>query len=130
MHQTHDIFPLGCFDHRFCDIVVFYYVFKTRCAQIHLKVLSIKHWPIAKVVRTLSPTMIHHIMTIVFFSLKHVFPKFLTWLTTYFQHTCNFQMKRNCPCSERQGPMSMAFGRLLWLQHSNRKENLSVKVED
>jgi hypothetical protein len=38
--------------------------------------------------RALSQTWIHHEMPCPFFFWKHGFPELLTWLTTYFQHTC------------------------------------------
>jgi hypothetical protein len=36
---------------------------------------------------------------------KHI----TSWLITYFQCTCNSPMKRDYPCSKKQGPTSMAF---------------------
>jgi hypothetical protein len=85
------IFPFGCCDHRFS--------FLQLAVLGHRTILLVKYWPIAGAV---SQTVNHHAVTnLSLLSWKHVFPKFLAWLITYFQCTCTSPMERTVPAVTR-----------------------------
>jgi hypothetical protein len=77
------------------DHMSFHYVFLVRCAQSHCTTWLIKIWLTIK-------------WTFCVFLWEHVSPEFLTWLLTHFQCTRNSWMESNCPCSKKQGPISVA----------------------
>jgi hypothetical protein len=84
----------------------FYYVFWVSCGHSQLTgqaLTNCSSW------RAVSQTVIKHKMTSVLSSWKYAVSEFLTWLSTYFQLTCSSPMESNCPCSKKQGPMSVAF---------------------
>ncbi len=52
----------------------------------------------------------------------HVFPEFVKWLITYFQHTCRSPMESDFPYNKKQGLMSMPFP-LGWCDHSTHSSH-------
>jgi hypothetical protein len=72
--------------------------------------------------KVVTEIMTHHKMTIVFFSWIHVFPKFLIWLTSYFQCTFSSPWENDCPYNKKQGLMSMPFP-LGWCDQSTHSSH-------
>jgi hypothetical protein len=100
--EAKDIFPLGC-----CDYRAFHYVSSTSCAHNRVIALPVEHWPIVSAVRVLNQIVTHHYSDICLFSKwEQVFPKFLTWLITYLQHTCSSPLESHSTCSKKQGHVS------------------------
>jgi hypothetical protein len=88
----------------------FHYVFSSSYAPNHFRASLVKHWSIAKAVRTVSQIVTHHTIIIpVFLSQEHAFPEFLTWLLAYFQPTCRSPMESDCPCNKRTKPCISGF---------------------
>jgi hypothetical protein len=73
-----DIFPLGCFDQKFCDHRNFHYVFSVSCAHSHLIALPVNYGLVGEAVRVMSQTKTHHKVAFVFLSSEHVSPEVLT----------------------------------------------------
>lgn len=98
-----------------------YVICLIRCPHSHLSNLSVKHWPNAKMRIKMWLTEKTDKIFLLTWE-HHVFPEFVKWLITYFQHTCRSPMESDCPYNKKQGLMSMPFP-LGWCDHSTHSSH-------
>jgi hypothetical protein len=86
IRSSYDIFPLGCCDHTFCE---------HGCSFP----FCFFNWLCSPVISQLYQSSISQLQELHkschIFPWEHVFPEFLTWNITYFQHSCNSRMESN-----------------------------------